>query len=124
MDRTLTFLLIGGVFWGIGAALIKLLAPWVFASTLSVALFFGLNFLIAAATIPLFARLTGRTKHDMLMPTVLMAMAAMLLDGLALSFVPWIYPEDMTARMHTGAALLFAFWSFFFFALLWHRPAK
>ena len=124
MDRKLTFLLFGGIFWGVGAAAIKFLAPWLFLSTVTIAGFFALNFVLAWLTIPLFAKLTGRTKHDMLVPTVIMALAAMVLDAVALSFVPWIYPADMAARMHTGAALLFAFWGFFFFALLWHRPAK
>ena len=70
----------------------------------------------------MFARLTGRTRHDMLVPTVIMAMPALLMDGLVISFAPDIYGDTDAELRAAGGLLLFAFWSFFFFALFWHRP--
>ena len=124
MDKPFTFLLIGGLFYGFGVAAIKLLGP-LFWDTAGVrAVFIALNIAIAALTTPLFARLTGRTRHDMLVPTVIMALAAMIMDGLTLSFAPTLYATAPQDQAYAGGLLLSAFWGFFFFALLWHRPAK
>lgn len=124
MSDTAKFLVIGGLFYGFGVAAIKLLGPFFWDSAGLRAAFLLINFAIAAITLPLFARMTGRTRHDMLVPTVVMALAAMLMDGLTLSFAPQLYAATSEGQAYSGGLLLFAFWGFFFFALLWHRPAK
>ena len=123
MDRIFTYLLIGGLFYGFGVAAIKLLGPFFWDTALMRFVFIALNFLIAAVSLPIFARMTGRGKHDMLLPTIIMALAAMIMDGLTLSFVPQLYAETPQHQAYAGGLLLTAFWSFFFFALLWHKPA-
>ena len=122
MDRKLTFILIGGIFYGFGVAAIKLLGPLFWDSAALRAAFLLINIAIAAVTLPIFARMTGRTKHDMLMPTTIMALAAMVMDGLTLSFAPTLYADLPQHQAYAGGLLLVAFWGFFFFALLWHRP--
>lgn len=121
VDRKLTFLLIGGVFYGVGVALIKILGPFFWDSATLRALFLLINFLIAPVSLLAFAKMTGRTKHDMLVPTVIMTLAAMVMDGLTLSFIPQLYAVPPQHQAYAGGLLLVAFWSFFFFALLWHR---
>ena len=121
MDRKITFILIGGIFYGFGVAAIKLLGPVFWDSAALRAVFLLVNIAIAAVTLPLFAHMTGRTKHDMLMPTTIMALAAMVMDGLTLSFAPQLYAQAPQHQAYAGGLLLVAFWGFFFFALLWHR---
>ena len=122
MDRKWTFVAIGALFWAFGAMAIDWLDPVLFDGGAMQALFLLLNFALAGVSLPLFARLTGRTRHDMLVPTAIMAMPALLMDGLAVSFVPGLYGDTDAELCAAGGLLLFAFWSFFFFALLWHRP--
>ena len=122
MDKTFTYIIIGGLFYGFGVAAIKLLGPLFWDTAFMRFVFIALNFAVAALTLPVFARMTGRTKHDMLVPTVIMALAAMIMDGLTLSFVPTLYAIEPQHQAYAGGLLLTAFWGFFFFALLWHRP--
>ena len=125
MDRKFTFLIIGVLFWVSAGALMHYLAPLVFDGGLIHILFWVANFLLPAAALPLFARLTGRTKHDMLAPTALMAVPALTLDGLSVTFdtlgASHIYADTPHLAGLTGGFLLFAFASFFFWALIWHR---
>jgi hypothetical protein len=61
----------------------------------------------------------------MLAPVAIMAMPAMVMDGLAVTTdalgFTHIYVNDPLLAAYTGGFLLFAFWSLFFFALMWHR---
>ena len=123
MDRKWTFVVIGALFWAFGAVAIDWLGPVFFDGGAMQVLFLLLNFALAGVSLLLFARLTGRTRHSMLVPTAIMAMPALLMDGLAVSFVPELYGDTDAQLRAAGGLLLFAFWSFFFFALLWHRPS-
>jgi hypothetical protein len=126
MDRKTTFIGIGFVFWLSAAVLMHFLGPLVFDGGIIHGLWWLANFGFGAVAIILIARLTGRTKHDMLVPTALMAMPAMLLDGVAVTLdargLTHVYADQPLIAAYTGGFLLFAFWSFFFFALIWHRP--
>ena len=128
MDRKFTFVAIGAVFWLLAAILMKYLGPVVFDGGLIHALWFVANFAFGAISLVVIAKLTGRTKHDMLAPTAIMAMPAMLMDGLAVTTDArgWshVYADTPQLAAYSGGFLLFAFWSFFFFALMWHRPAR
>jgi len=83
------------------------------------------NFFFPILAIPVIARFTGRTKHDMLAPTVLIALPAMTLDGLAITLdtlgKTHIYADTAVLAGYTGGFLLFAFASFFFCAVRWHK---
>jgi hypothetical protein len=125
MDRKLTFILIGIAFWLSAAALMHYIGPYVFDGGLMQILFWVANFVLPAAALPVIARLTNRTKHQMLAPIVLIALPAMTLDGLAITFdtlgQTHIYANTTSLAGLTGGFLLFAFASFFFWALVWHK---
>ncbi len=126
MDRKFTFFLIGFIFWLVGVVAIRFLAPIVTGSLGLHLVFLGVAFLSSPITLILIAKLTGRTKHDMLMPLVLMTMPSMFLDSLAVSFdgrgLTNIYANTPALSAYAGGALLMAFWSLYLFALIWHRP--
>jgi len=125
MDRKLTFILIGIAFWASAALLMHFLVPYVFDGAILHSVFWIANFFLPALVLPLFARLTGRTKHDMLAPMALMAIPAMTLDGLSISFdalgLSHIYADTPMLAGVSGGFLLFAFASFFFWAVIWHK---
>lgn len=125
MDKRGTFLIIGIIFWIVAAGLMHYLGPLVLDGGLLHILFWIANFAFAAIAVMLIAKWTGRTKHDMLAPVAIMAMPAMLMDGLAVTTdamgLTHIYANDPLLAAYTGGFLLFAFWSFFFFALIWHK---
>ena len=87
--------------------------------------FWVANFVLPVPVLPLLARLTNRTKHEMLIPTVIIALPAMTLDALSVTSdtlgVSHIYANTSELAGVTGGFLLFAFASFFFWALIWHR---
>ena len=128
MDKRLTFLIIGVLFWIAAALLMKVVGPLVFDGGVLHVLFWIVNFVFGAVSVAVIARLTGRTKHDMLVPVAIMAMPAMLMDGLAVTSdamgLTHIYANTPQLAAYSGGFLLFAFWSFFFFALLWHKDRK
>lgn len=125
MNQRATFLILGLIVWIIGVVAIHILGPIVFDGGMLHILFWIANFVVGGVSIVLIAKFTGRTKHEMLVPTTLMAMPAMLMDGLSVTLdtmgVTHIYANTPTLAAYSGGLLLFAFWSFFFFALLWHR---
>lgn len=125
MDRKFTFILIGLAFWLSAAALMHYISPYVFDGGLMQILFWIANFALPAAALPVIARLTNRTKHQMLTPIALIALPAMILDGLAITFdtlgQTHIYANTASLAGLTGGFLLFAFASFFFWALVWHK---
>lgn len=128
MDRKFTFIVLGVVIWLAGVIMIRLLHPYVYGDPVLHALFFALNFAIVPLGLIPIAKFTGRTKHDMLAPVAIMAMPSMLMDSLSVTFdsagVSHIYADTPLAAAYSGGILLFAFWGFFFFALLWHRPTS
>jgi cellobiose-specific phosphotransferase system component IIC len=87
-----------------------------------------MNFAFGAITVAVVARLTSRSRHAMLVPTTIIAMVAMLMDSLAVTLdtagYTYIYANTVEHAAYAGGTLLFAFWSAFFFALLWHRPKE
>lgn len=117
--------MIGIVFWIVAASAMHFIGPKVFDGSEVHALFWVANFGLPVLVIPMFAKMTGRTKHDMLAPTALIALPAMLLDGLAVTFDTMgkthIYADTALLSAYTGGFLLFAFMSFFFWALVWHE---
>lgn len=125
MDRKFTFIFAGVIFWASAAALMHYLGPLVFDGGTLHIIFWIANFFVPIPVIMLFARLTGRTKHDMLAPTALVALPAMTLDGISITLdtigQTHIYAETPELAGVTGGFLLFAFASFFFWALIWHR---
>lgn len=125
MDKRGTFFIIGIIFWIVAAGLMHYLGPLVFDGGLLHIVFWIANFAFAAGAIILIAKLTGRTKHDMLAPVALIAMPAMVLDGLSITLdaqgLTHIYADTPLLAAYSGGFLLFAFWSFFFFALIWHK---
>lgn len=125
MDRKLTFILIGVVFWAVAAVFMHFVGPYVFDSGLIHISFWIANFFLPILALPLIASMTGRTKHQMLAPTVLIAIPAMTFDGLSITFDAMgkthIYADSLQLAGLTGGFLLFAFMSFFFWALVWHK---
>ena len=125
MDRKLTFVAIGAIFWLLAAILMKYLGPIVFDGGLIHILWFVANFAFGAVAVVAIAKLTGRTRHDMLVPTAIMAMPVMIMDGLSVTLdargLKHIYADTPLVAAYTGGFLLFAIWSFIFFALMWHR---
>lgn len=125
MDRKFTFILIGIIFWASAAWLMHYIGPTVFDGGGLHVGFWIANFLVPVGVLPLIARLTGRTKHKMVIPTALVAVPALTLDGLAVTFDTlghsYIYADTPALAGVTGGFLLFAFASFFFWALIWHR---
>ena len=125
MDKRGTFVIYGIIFWIFGAVFIHYLGPAIFSNPVLHILFFVANFAIGAIAVGLFARMTGRKRHQMLVPVTIIAMPAMLMDGLAVTLdtkgITNIYSNTPVFAAYAGGALLFAFWSAFFFALLWHR---
>lgn len=85
------------------------------------------NFFVPVLFLPLIAKLTSRTKHDMLVPTCLMVVPAMALDSLSITLdtigKTHIYADNPVLSGVTGGFLLFAFVSFIIWALFWHREA-
>ena len=123
-DRT-KFMLWGVVLWLAGVVLIRLLGSWFFDAGPRHVAWFGLNFGFGALTILALAKVTNRSRHAMLVPSVVVAMVAMLMDGLAITLdtagLTHIYADTAEHAAYAGGTLLFAFWSALFFALLWHR---
>lgn len=128
MDKRGTFLIIGIIFWIVAAGLMHYLGPIFLDGALLHILFWIANFAFAAVSIILIAKATGRTKHDMLVPVTIMAMPAMIMDGLSITAdahgLTHVYANTPLLAAYSGGFLLFAFWSFFFFALVWHRDVK
>ena len=126
MDRKLTFVAIGAIFWLLAAILMHFIGPYVLDGGLVHVGWWVANFVFGAIALIAIARMTGRTRHDMLVPTAIMAMPAMLIDGVAVTLdakgATFVYADTPQLAAYTGGFLLFAFWSFFFFALLWHQP--
>ena len=128
MANTRLFIGLGIAIWLVGVVLIRLLGPYVFDAGWLHILFFGANFIFGAITVWAFAAIAGLSRHRMLVPTTVVAMVAMLLDGVAVTLdtagVTHIYADTAEHAAYAGGLLLFAFWSAFFFALLWHREAE
>jgi hypothetical protein len=126
MDRKFTFISIGVVFWLSAAILMHFVAPYVFDGGFMHIAFWVTNFLVPAIVLPPIAKMTGRTKHQMLVPTALMAAPALTLDGLSVTLdtlgKTHIYANTPLLAGLTGGFLLFAFASFFIWAIYWHRP--
>ncbi|WP_298913781.1 hypothetical protein [uncultured Algimonas sp.] len=127
MDRKLTFIVYGIIVWLIGVALIRFLHPIAYPNLALHLLMLAVAVLAAPPTLIAIARLTGRTRHDMLVPMAIMAMPSMMMDGLAITFdamgVSHIYAETPLYSAYSGGVLLVAFWALFLFSLLWHRKA-
>lgn len=125
MDRKLTFVIYGIIVWLAGVVLIRVFHPYMYGDILLHSLFLAVGILSAPLTLIPIARLTGRTKHDMLVPTVIMAMPAMVMDGLATTFdaagVTHVYADTALDSAYSAGLLLIVFWAFFVFALYWHR---
>lgn len=125
MDRKFTFIIIGVVFWAVAAVFMHFVGPVVFDGGGLHITFWVVNFFVPVLMLPLFARLTGRTKHDMVLPTLLIAIPAMTLDALSVTFDAFgkthIYANTPELAAVTGGFLLFAFVSFFFWAVYWHK---
>jgi len=115
MDRKVTFISIGVIFWICAALLMHFIVPYVFDGGLIQILFWVANFFFPAIAIPLIAKLTQRTKHDMLAPTVLFAIT---FDTMGFTH---IYADNAILAGYTGGFLLFALASFFIWAIFWHH---
>lgn len=126
MDRKWLWIGVGIAFWVVGALALHALAPVMFDGGARHALLFALNFALAPASLWLLGKLFRQPLHRMLVPVALMAMPAMLMDGVAVTLdiagATRIYSGVPTLAGYSGGLLLFAFWGFFFWALLWHRP--
>ena len=125
MDRKYTFLSVGVIFWLVAAIIMHVLVPRVFDGGSVHIAFWVINFFFPLLALPLLAKATGRSRHEMLIPTVLLALPAMTLDSLAITFDTLghthIYANTPALSGFTGGFLLFAFASFFFWALIWHQ---
>lgn len=120
------FVMAGIVLWLAGVAVIRLLGPVVHDGGVAHMLFWAANVAAGALTIVVLARVSGRSRHAMVVPAVTVAMPAMLMDGVAVTLdtlgITHIYADTPAMAAFAGGTLLFAFWSALFFALLWHRP--
>jgi len=121
MDKKWLFMGVGLAAWVTGLFVIKFWGATLYDGGIKQISFLAANFIVPLLALPLLAKLTGRTKHDMLAPSALIAMPAMFMDSVAVGFTDWYSALDAD-RAATGSTLLFAFWALFFFALLWHRP--
>ena len=125
MDRKWTFIALGVVLWASAALLMHYIGPTVFDGGAMHIGWWIANFFVPALVLPLVARLTGRTKHDMLAPLALVATPAMTLDGVFVTLdtlgKSHVYADTPALAGVSGGFLLFAFASFFFWALVWHR---
>ncbi|MEM9600806.1 MAG: hypothetical protein AAF926_07265 [Pseudomonadota bacterium] len=128
MDKRWTFVIYGVIFWILGVVMIRLLHPFFYGDLGMHIVFLLIAIAIAPPTLIIAAKLSGRTKHDMLVPTVIMAMPAMIMDGLSVTFDAMgkthIYADNPLHSAYAGGVLLVAFWAVLFFALLWHRDAR
>lgn len=127
MDKKWTFIVFGIIFWISGVILIRLLHPFFYGDLLMHVLFLAIAIAIAPPTVIIAAKLSGRTKHDMLVPIVIMSMPAMIMDGLSVTFDAMgkthIYADNPLHSAYAGGVLLVAFWAVLFFALLCHEKA-
>ena len=118
--------MIGFAFWVVAAVFMHFVGPYVFDGRLLHIGFWIANFVFPAAALPLIARATRRSRHDMLVPTTFMALPILALDSLAITFDTLgrshIYADTPELAGLTGGFLLMALGSFFFWALIWHRP--
>jgi len=125
MDRKKTFVSIGIIFWLIAAMFMHFIGPFVFDGGLLHMVFWIVNFFLPVLLLPLFAKLTKRSKHQILIPTVLICIPAMILDALSITFdtlgKTHIYANTALLGGVSGGFLLFAFASFLFWALIWHK---
>lgn len=125
MNNKANLILLGVAFWAAAAVLMHFIGPYLFNGGLPHIIFWISNFLAPISVIPLIAKRIGRTKHDMLEPITLMLLPAMTLDGFAITFDTFgfthIYANEPMLAGLTGGFLLFAFASFFFWTLVWHK---
>ena len=126
MSNRVVYMLIGVGLWVGGVLAIHHLGPFFFDAGVKHVLWFALNFAVGALTILAVAKLTGVSRHAMVIPSLVIAMVAMLLDGIVVTLdaagYTSIYADTPLGAAYAGGTLLFAFWSALFFALLWHRP--
>ncbi|MCP4206741.1 MAG: hypothetical protein GY767_06815 [Shimia sp.] len=128
MDRKFTFITTGIVLWFLAAFVMHYLGPIVFDVGPKHIGFWIANFFLPVLVLPIVASLTGRTKNDMVVPTLLITLPAMTLDSVAITFdtmgMSHVYASTPSLSGLTGGFLLFAFASFFFWALVWHRESR
>jgi hypothetical protein len=125
MDRKFTFIIIGIIFWASAALLMHFVGPYVFDGGVIHIVFWIANFFLPVIALPLIAKLTKRNKNEMLIPTVFIAIPAMILDAVSITLdtlgLTHIYADTAVLAGNTGGFLLFAFASFFIWAVIWHK---
>ena len=122
MERKWAWIAVGLAAWTLGLAVIRLFGDALFDGGIRQALFTAAQFAVPPLVMPPLARWLDRTQHELVVPSVLIAMPAMLMDAVAVGWTDW-YASSADHRVATGSVLLFAFWSLLFWALVWHRPA-
>ena len=127
MDHKFTFIALGAVFWVLGVLIMHAFAPMLMDGGWVQVLWYAANFAYVPFALILLAKATGRTKHDMLVPSVIILLTAQLMDGIAVSTdtlgLTTIYADSPLLAGQVGGFLLFAFWSVMAVALYWHRPS-
>lgn len=127
MNDKLRFVLFGIIFWIAGVIMIRVLHPFFYGDLMMHVLFLVIAIAIAPPSLIIAAKLSGRTKEQMLVPSVIMAMPSMIMDGLSVTFDAMgkthIYANNPLNSAYAGGVLLVAFWGILFFALLWHKEA-
>ncbi len=58
--------------------------------------------------IPITPRLAGLSRHDTVSAIVVVSMTALLIDGIVIGYIPWIYAVDPAQARGCAGALLWA----------------
>ena len=121
--RILSLILLGGLFWFLAAAFIRLAMPWgVFSGGYATVILFGLTALLAPVLVSLVHRLTAGGKAPRLPTAAILCLVCGLLDAVAMTWTPELYASN-PARLVTGAAwLLFGVGALLTSAMLQDRP--
>ncbi len=97
---------LGAILWFVAAMLIKVLAPMGVFEGMSRG---WLYIAIIPGTVPfiwMIAKLAGLARHQIGVGTAFATMTAVLLDGVALAWFPWLYADHIELIAGAGALIL------------------
>lgn len=97
----------GAIYWFIAALIVRWIAPdWV-GSTAAALVVFGLILFVTPAALLLGMRVAGAARAQAGYAATVMTMTALLLDGIALTWLPSLYGTDPAVLLGGAAAIMF-----------------
>lgn len=104
--RFVLLMLWGVVLWGAGVAILRWTASLGALSGMGQIIVYALTIIGTVPLIPISVRLGGLPRSASLTAVAVPSMTALLIDGVVIGYLPWVYSADpVTARACAGALL-------------------